>query len=145
MPLLQPWSCRLGVCTQTHTRTPRQLTYAHLSTYTHPGEILSPLSSRGDLYWAEKQVGWHFAALELRGGFERKYTQLCLWNALARMCKDFELSPHLCRCWTLVAVACAFLFIWQDAATFFLSFFFWKHASLDYSADYLTACRASNK
>lgn len=94
-------------------------TLSHTPTYTHlhtPSWYpLSFVKRGGDLYRAEKQVGWHFGALALGEGFERKYIQLCLWNVLARMCKDFELSPRLCSCWTPVTVACAFPFIWQHA------------------------------
>lgn len=107
----------------------------HTHTHTHPGEILSPLWSRGDLYRAEKQVGWHFAALEPGGGFERKYIQLCLWNVLVRIWKDSELFPPLCSCRTPVAVTRAFLFIWQHAAS----------VSRGHTAAYATASSASNK
>lgn len=137
MPLLQPWSFRLDVCTHIYT-------HCHIHALTHT-QLISSLFCEGDLYRAEKQVGWHFGALALGEGFERKYIQLCLWNVLARMCKDFELSPRMCSCWTPVTVACAFPFIWHHAD----SNIFLNSTSLglitDYPSVHWVHCRASNK
>lgn len=114
--ILPPQRMHTHICTfiHSHIQTPMHL-------HTPRWNLFSFVKPRGDLYRAEKRVRWHFGALELGGSFERKYIQLCLWNVLARMCKDFELSPHLCSCWTLVAEPCAFQFIWQHAASIFLT------------------------
>lgn len=63
---------------------------------------------------ASRVTFWSFGAR--RGLWKDIYSVMSV-ECLGKNVQDFELSPHQCSCWTLVVVACAFLFIWQHAAS----------------------------
>lgn len=56
-----------------------------------------------------------------KGGIERKYDKLCLWNVSATICKHFELSPHLLAAELCFVIARAFLCIWKLESRFSLN------------------------
>lgn len=117
--------------------------HAHVCTHTHTPRWNAPsfVQHRGDLYRAEMQAGWHFGALELGGVFERKYDKLCLWNVLARMCKDFEPSPR----WTLVCRSSCIPVHLTTCGWYLFIFFFKTLESVPYRRLSSPGHRAGNK